>query len=84
MQSRVEKFKEYRKSMISGESHEIKREIETSIEATSVSSGVLPDEHEMALLKSIQHKKYFAFYALLSLIIIIFLTLLISGIIIFK
>lgn len=84
-QSRIEKFREYRKSIINNEADvTIKTQIETSLETTSTESKTMPSEKEAAFLKKIYLKKYVVntiFYLFVGSVVIL---LVVFGLYLFK
>ena len=55
--SRVETFREYRRSIISEDASLLKAPIDTSLETSPSSDSSLPTENEILLLKDIKKKK---------------------------
>ena len=84
-QSRIEKFREYRKSIINNESDvNVKTQIETSLDTTSTESKTLPSEKEAVFLKKIQFRKNFTNIAFFTFTGAIIILLIVFGFILFK
>ena len=84
-QSRIEKFREYRRSIINNEMElNAKTPIETSLETTSTESKVLPSEKEAAFLKKLSFRKNFIDLSFIVVVSVITITLIVFGIILFK
>ena len=84
-QSRIEKFREYRRSIINNEMElNAKTPIETSLETTSTESKVLPSEKEAAFLKKLSFRKNFIDISFIVVVSAIIITLVVFGIILFK
>ena len=84
-QSRIEKFREYRKSIINNEMElNTKTPIETSLETTSTESKTLPSEQEAVFLKKLQTRKYFTNISFAVIVSAILITLAVFGLILFK
>ena len=75
--SRIEKYKEYRKAIIAGELSEQKVTIETSLKTTSTASGNLPSADEVLFLKRIKLKNFAStsLYLLFTIAVIALLTI---------
>ena len=84
-QSRIEKFREYRRSIINNEMElTAKTPIETSLENTSTESKVLPSDKEAAFLKKLMFRKNFANISFITIVSVISIALIVFGIILFK
>lgn len=84
-QSRIEKFREYRKSIINSETNvNVKTQIETSLETTSTESKTLPSEKEAVFLKRIYLKKSVANVIFFTVVGSIVILLVVFGLILFK
>lgn len=84
-QSRIEKFREYRKSVINDVSNaNFKTTIETSLETTSTESNTLPSELEEVFLRKIIIRRRISTITFLVLLSITLITLVVFGIILFK
>ena len=84
-QSRIEKFREYRRSIINNELElNAKTPIETSLETTSTESKVLPSEKEAAFLKKLTIRKNIQNISFLTVVSVISIALIVFGIILFK
>lgn len=84
-QSRIEKFREYRKSIINNEMElTTKTPIETSLETTSTESKTLPSEKEAVFLRKIMVRKNFTNITFTVILVVIAILLLVFGFILFK
>lgn len=83
-QSRIEKFREYRKSILSDGSPVLQTEIETSLEATSTESKTTPTDKEAVFLSKISSKKNLVNILLISYLVIAVAAALVFGFILFK
>ena len=83
-QSRIEKFREYRKSIINDGDTILKTQIETSLETTSTESKISPTDEEAVFLKKVVLKKRLVYILTLSFAFIVVIIALIFGIILFK
>ena len=84
-QSRIEKFREYRKSIINNEMElQTRTPIETSLESTSVESKVLPSDKEAAFLKRLMFRKNFTNISFAVVVSAITILLIVFGVILFK
>lgn len=84
-QSRIEKFREYRKSIINNEMELMtKTPIETSLETTSTESKILPSEKEAVFLRKLRVRKYFVNIAFTTFLAVVVILLVVFGLILFK
>ena len=84
-QSRIEKFREYRKSIINNEMElNAKTPIETSLETSSTESKILPSETEAAFLKKLMFRKNFTNITFMVVVSAIVIVLVVFGLILFK
>ena len=84
-QSRIEKFREYRKSIINNEMElTAKTPIETSLETTSTESKTLPSAKEAVFLKKLEVRKYFTNISFAVIVGAIIIILVVFGLILFK
>ena len=84
-QSRIEKFREYRKSIINNEMElTAKTPIETSLETTSTESKTLPSEKEAVFLRKIIVRKRFTDITFIAILAVIAILLVVFGLILFK
>ena len=81
-ESRVEKYRDYRRSMISGEIS-TKTTIDTSLEATSMETNTSPTYEEALFLKKLIIKKRLNIAIFVFLLSVIFILNLVFGIILF-
>ena len=82
-ETRVEKYKEYRKSILSDSGLNIKTAIDTSLEATSVTNSGSISPAELTYLKKVQRTKYFYIFGFLAILVAFFVTVLVFGIVLF-
>jgi hypothetical protein len=82
-ETRVEKYKDYRKSIIAEGSPVMKTAIETSLESNSVESNTDLSNQEVAYLKHVNNIKKFYIILILSLFLTIVILLIVFGIILF-
>ena len=75
-ETRVEKYREYRKSILTDGNPVMKTAIDTSLEKMSVESDSAPTEAEAKLLKRVKGVKYF-YISLFSFVILSIVILLI-------
>ena len=76
-ETRVEKYKDYRKSMLTDGNPVIKTAIETSLETTSIENNVSPSYQEAVFLKNLQNKRRFyiiSFFAVITIYIALAIT----------
>ena len=84
-QSRVEKFKDYRKSILSDDVNTIeKQKIDTSLEENSVESKNAPSIQEEALLGEVNFKKKMSYILYFSTLAVIVILAVVFGFILFK
>lgn len=84
-QSRIEKFREYRRSIINNEMELVaKTPIETSLESTSTDSNVLPSETEVSFLRKLKIKRYVQNISFITVVSVVSILLVVFGIILFK
>ena len=84
-QSRIEKFREYRRSIINNEMELVaKTPIETSLESTSTDSNVLPSETEASFLRKLKIKRYVQNISFITVVSVVSILLVVFGIILFK
>lgn len=84
-QSRIEKFREYRRSIINNEMELVaKTPIETSLESTSTESKVLPSEKEAAFLRKLKIRKNIQNISFITVVSVVSILLVVFGIILFK
>lgn len=82
-ESRVEKYRDYRRSMLTDGSINTKVAIDTSLDTTSLESNTSPTGQEALFLKRVTMKKRLNIFAFLFLLIAIFVLFLVFGIIVF-
>ncbi len=84
-QSRIEKFREYRKSIINNEMElTVKTPIETSLESTSTESKTLPSDKEAILLRKLTVRKHFTDTLFTTILAIVVILLVVFGLILFR
>ena len=83
METRIEKYREYRKSIISGGDTFLKTPIETSLKTTSKESQTSPTEQEAVFLKKILHKGMITNSLYFLFLLVIIIPLIVFGIILF-
>lgn len=82
-ETRIEKYKEYRKAILSGGDTVLKTPIETSLKTTSKESQSLPTEQEAVFLKKIKIKETAILLSFLFFVLAITIPLIVFGIILF-
>ena len=81
--SRVEKYREYRKSILTEGSPTVKTAIDTSLETTSMESNTSPTYQEAVFLKHVVRKERFGIFLFILAISAIIVTSLVFGLILF-
>ena len=82
-ESRVEKYRDYRKSIITDGNPSVKNAIDTSLETTSVESNTSPTYQEAVFLKKVLNSKRFSIFAFIFAFAVILSLSLVFGIILF-
>lgn len=83
-ETRIEKFREYRKSIINGSDTVLKTPIETSLKTTSKESQSSPNEQEAVFLKQINSRKIISIVCFSIFVLAIVVPLIVFGVIVFK
>ena len=81
--TRVEKYKDYRKSILTDGDPVVKTAIETSLETTSIESSTSPSYQEAVFLKKLNFKKWFYVISLSIFVIAIIVLMIVFGNILF-
>ncbi|MCR4911948.1 MAG: hypothetical protein K5925_05435 [Bacilli bacterium] len=81
--TRVEKYKDYRKSILTDGDPVVKTAIETSLESTSIESNSAPSYQEAAFLRKLQFKKWFIIISLSTFVVAIIILTIVFGNILF-
>ena len=82
-ESRVEKYRDYRRSMLTDGSVSTKTKIDTSLETTSIESNTSPTSQEAVFLKRLTIKKRLNIFIFVFLLSALFIISLVFGIILF-
>ena len=83
METRIEKYREYRRSIISGNEPALKTQIETSLKTTSKESQTTPVENEVIFLKKISRREKLGSLCYILFLLMIIIPLITFGIIVF-
>ena len=83
METRIEKYREYRRSIISGNEPVLKTQIETSLKTTSKESQTTPVENEVIFLKKISRREKLGSLCYILFLLMIIIPLITFGIIVF-
>ena len=83
-ETRIERFREYRKSIINGSDDILKTPIDTSLKTTSKESQSSPNEQEAVFLKKINRRKIGAVTSFSIFVLAIIVPLIVFGIFVFK
>ena len=83
METRIEKYREYRRSIISGNEPVLKTQIETSLKTTSKESQTTPVENEVIFLKKISRREKLGSACYILFLLMIIIPLITFGIIVF-
>lgn len=77
--SRIEKFREYRKSIISDDEHVLKTPINTDLKTTPVENAPKASQTEEVFLKKLKNKKLLDTILFLLIVIVLTIVLVVYG-----